>query len=142
LTQVGVRETKTGGAKHAMSRSLTLAMDPFGSEAFAEFAERQGASVSRVATLAARYYLADSEDRQPAWRIPSSARRVERERPHAGVRVEVDDATWNALLHEARRQGVDICVLAAHAVLYFMADVDSGRVAQRMADVVADRRRR
>jgi hypothetical protein len=125
-----------------MSRSLTLAMDAFGSEAFAEFAERQGGSVSRVATTAARYYLADPDDDQPGWPVPSSARRVERERPQAGVRVEVDDATWNALLREARRQGVDIRVLAAHAVLYFMADVESGRVAQRMADAVAERRRR
>jgi hypothetical protein len=122
-----------------MSRSLTLEMDAFGSEEFAEFAERQGGSVSSVAMLAARYYLADSDDRQPAWRVPSSAPGVERERPHAGVKVEVDDATWNALLQEARRQGVDICVLAAHAVLYFMTDVDSGRVARRMADVVAER---
>jgi hypothetical protein len=142
LTKVGARETKTGGAKRAMSRSLTLAMDAFGSEAFAEFAERQGGSVSRVATIAARYYLADSDDRQSGWPVPRSARMVERERPHAGVPVEVDDATWDALLREAHRQGVDICALAAHAVLYFMADVDSGRVAQRMADAVAERRRR
>ena len=125
-----------------MSRSLTLAMDAFGSEAFADFAERQGGSVSRVATVAARYYLADPDDNHPGWPVPSSARMAEQERPDAGVRVEVDESTWNSLLGEARRQGVDIGVLAAHAVLYFMADVDSGRVAQRMADAVAERRRR
>jgi hypothetical protein len=117
-------------------------MDAFGSEAFADFAERQGGSVSRVATVAARYYLADPDDNQPGWPVPSAARMAEQEHPHAGVRVEVEESTWNALLREARRQGVDIRVLAAHAVLYFMADVDSGRVAQRMADAVSERRRR
>jgi hypothetical protein len=123
-----------------MSRSLTLPLDAFGSEALAEFAERQGGSVSRVTTLAARYYLAD-DARPPGWRVPSSARNVKRERSHAGVRVDVDHATWNALLDEAQRQGVEVGGLAAHAVLYFMADFDSGRVAQRMADVVPERPR-
>ena len=126
-----------------MSRSLTLAMDAFGSEALADFAQRQGGSASRVATVAARYYLADPDDDHPGWPVPSSARTAEQERQHGGVPVvEVDESTWSALLLEARRQGVDIGVLAAHAVLYFMADVDSGRVAERIADAVAERRRR
>jgi hypothetical protein len=122
-----------------MARSLTLEMDEFGFEAFTELAERQGGSASRVVTMAAQYYLADSDDERPAWRVPSFAHKVEPERRRAGVRIELDDATWDALVQEAGRQEVDICVLAAHAVLYFIADVDSGRVAQRMGDFVAER---
>src|SRR5829696_9712795 len=139
LTRVGAPENETGGAKRGMSRSLTLEMDAFG---FTDLAERQGGSASRVATMAARYYLADSDDRRPAWRVPSLADAVEPERRHAGVRVELDDATWSALVKEARRQRVDIPVLATHAVLYFMADVGSGRVAQRIGEFVTGRRRR
>jgi hypothetical protein len=122
-----------------MSRSLTLEMDTFGLEAFTELAESQGSSASRLVRMAAHYYLADADDGRPEWRVPSFAHGVEPERRHAGVPVELDDATWNALVEEARRQGVDIGVLAAHAVLYFMADVDSGRVAQRMGDSVTER---
>jgi hypothetical protein len=122
-----------------MSRNLTLKMDEFGLEALTELAERQGGSASRVARLAAHYYLADSDDERPAWRVPSFADKVEPQRRRAGVRVELDDATWEALVQEARRQGVDICVLATHAVLYFMVDVDSGRVAQRMGESVTKR---
>jgi hypothetical protein len=129
-------------AKRAMPRSLTLKMDEFGLQTFAELAERQGASASRVATVAAHYYLADSDDGRPDWRVPSFFSRVEPQRRGAGLRVELADPTWNALVQEARRQGVDICVLAAHAVLYFIADVDSGRVAQRMGDYVTERRPR
>jgi hypothetical protein len=124
-----------------MSRSLTLEMDEFGLEAFTELAERQGGSASRVARMAAQYYLGDSDDERPAWRVPSFAHEVEPERRRAGVRVELDDATWDALVQEARRQGVDVGVLAVHAVLYFIADVDSGRVARRMGESVPARRR-
>ena len=122
------------------SRSLTLELDEFGVEAFADFARRQGGSLSRVATLAARYYLADADRGEPAWRVPSAARIKTERRKQPAVQVEVDGATWDALLEEARRQGVDIGVLSAHAILYFMSDVHSGRVAQRVADAVAELR--
>ena len=124
-----------------MARSLTVEMDQFGLQAFTELAERQGGSASRVVRMAAHYYLGDSEEGRPAWRVPSFAQDADAERRRAGLRVELDDATWDSLLQEAQRQGVDIGVLAAHAVLYFIADVDSGRVAQRMGDSVGEQRR-
>jgi hypothetical protein len=141
LAEAGAPAAETGGANRAMARSLTLEMDEFGLQAFSELAERQGGSADSLARMAAHYYLADSGDERPAWRVPSFAHDAEAERRRAGVRVELDDETWEALLQEARRQGVDIGVLAAHAVLYFIADVDSGRVAQRMGDSVSKRRR-
>ena len=124
-----------------MSQTLTLEMDEFGREALSDFAQRQGASASRVAAMAARYYLADSDAEHPARRVPPYAQKAESERLRAGVRVELDDGSWSALREEAGRQHVDIGVLAAHAVLYFMTDVDSGRVAERMADAMTERRR-
>jgi hypothetical protein len=123
-----------------MSRTLTLEMDAFGVRAFTELADREGDSPSRALRIAAQYYLADSEDGRTAWRVPSFADDGEPERRHAGVEVEVDDATWDALDREARRQTVAIGALAAHAVLYFLADSDSGRVAQRISDSVSKRR--
>jgi hypothetical protein len=139
VTTVGAPATETGGAERAMARSLTLEMDVFGLQALTELADRQGGSASRLARMAAQYYLAEAGDGRPAWRVPSFAHEVEPARPHGGVQVELDDGTWDALVQEADRQGVDIGVLAAHAVLYFMADVDSGRVAQRMGDSVTER---
>jgi hypothetical protein len=115
-------------------------LDEFGVDTFADFAKRQGGSLSRIATLAARYYLADADRGEPAWQVPSAARVKPEDRKQAGVRVEVDGATWDALREEARRQGVDIGVLSAHAILYFMSDVHSGRVAERVADAVDELR--
>jgi hypothetical protein len=123
-----------------MSRTLNLEMDPFGLQAFTELAERHGGSASSVARMAAHYYLADSSGERPAWRVPAFARGAEPKRRRTDVRVELDDATWSALFQEARRQGVGICALATHAVLYFISDVDTGRVAERMDDSLAERR--
>jgi hypothetical protein len=48
------------------------------------------------------------------------------------LNVELDDETWRALAVEADRQGVLPEVLCVHALLYFVADVDSGRLAERL----------
>jgi hypothetical protein len=116
-----------------MSRELTLEMDGFGVQAFTELAEREGGSTSRALRMAVHYYLGDSENERPVWRVPDSPDGGTESRP-AGVRVEVDEATWSALVREARRQRVEPGTLASHAVLYFIADRDSGRVAQRIGD--------
>jgi len=40
--------------------------------------------------------------------------------------------TWSRLEDEASRQGVSVEELVAHAVLYFLADLDSNRIARRV----------
>ena len=117
-----------------MSRELTLEMDAFGVQAFTELAEREGGSTSRALRMAVHYYLGDPENQRPVWRVPDSPDGGMLEIGPAGVRVEVDEATWSALVGEARRQRVEPGALASHAVLYFIADLDSGRVAQRIGD--------
>ena len=122
-----------------MSRELTLEMDAFGVQAFTDLADREGGSTSRALRMAARYYLGDSENERPAWRVPNWAHEDESKRRYPGIRVELDEPTWSALVREARRQRVAIGALASHAVLYFIADLDSGRVAQRIGDSVSER---
>jgi hypothetical protein len=52
--------------------------------------------------------------------------------------VRLDDATWQALHDEAERQAVSPAELTRHALLYFLADVDSGRVGERLERAVSD----
>lgn len=40
--------------------------------------------------------------------------------------------TWEALEQEAARQRVSVAELASFAVLYYLADGDSGRIARRL----------
>jgi hypothetical protein len=60
----------------------------------------------------------------------------------AGERVtlelEIDSAVWTDFEREAERQGVSPQRLAEHAVLYFAADRDAGRITQRILDDLAD----
>jgi hypothetical protein len=48
------------------------------------------------------------------------------------VDVAFDDETWDLLEAEAQEQGVTPEVLAVHALLYLLADLDSGRIGDRL----------
>jgi hypothetical protein len=44
----------------------------------------------------------------------------------------LDDFTWNAVTEESLRLGVSAEDLARFSLLYYLADLDSGRVARRI----------
>ena len=46
--------------------------------------------------------------------------------------MQLDDDTWSALDVEAARQGVSADTLAVHALMFFLADIDSGRIGGRL----------
>ncbi len=54
--------------------------------------------------------------------------------PHVARRLTLalDRFTWEALEQEAARQEVSVAELASFAVLYYLADGDSGRIARRL----------
>jgi hypothetical protein len=120
-----------------MTKSMTLRLDQFGRQALADFAEERHDSAGVVVRTASLYYLADRHSGRAAWRVP----RFLRSRPEefgTDVPVDVDDETWNALADEARRQGVATERLAEHALLYFFADLDQGRLAERLGGAVRE----
>ena len=104
---------------------VTLRLDHFGKKALAARL-RGGASSDAVVSKAARYYLGDRGSGRLAWRVPRFLRSGE-VAESAGTEVELDDYTMAALEREARRQGVAPDRLAEHALLYFLADLESGR---------------
>ncbi|MET0809873.1 MAG: hypothetical protein ABWY65_02015 [Thermoleophilaceae bacterium] len=120
-----------------MTKDLTLKVDDFGRQALQRFARRGGSAAKAVRT-ASLYYLAEREADRPAWKVPDFAAEA---KPGQSVIVELDDATWSALREEAGAQGVAVETLALHAVMYFLADVDSGRIAVKLEDAIdmADR---
>ncbi len=61
-----------------------------------------------------------------------STRRFLKDRAGATVAVRLDDFGFEALRAEAARQGVPVEELAAYAVMYYLADLDSGRVARKL----------
>ena len=58
------------------------------------------------------------------------------EQPQSGTRtleLQLDAFAWTAIEQEAAEQGVSVRELATFAVLYYLADVDSGRISRRVA---------
>ena len=114
---------------------MIVYLDSFGRLALDRLATRGGGSRGSAVRTAAHYYLADREAERRAWRVPSFASSADDMR---GVSVRLDEQTRRALAEEADRQGVRAGTLAAHAVLYFVADLDSGRLAGRFEHVLED----
>ena len=114
-----------------------LRLDNFGRQALAEFTEERHNTAGAVLRTASLYYLADRDNGRPAWRVPKFLRSSAK--AGAGLRVEMDDETWAALDDEARAQGIDPELLAEHALLYYLADLDGGKLAERIGGAVEKR---
>jgi hypothetical protein len=82
---------------------------------------------------AVRLYLRDKGTGRPAWPYPGFLRGAE----HAAeveVELSVDPAIWRSFEAEAREQDVSVEQLAEHAAIYFAAELDAGRITQRILD--------
>jgi hypothetical protein len=108
-----------------MTRNVTLHLDEFGQQSLDRLTKEGEGSPTAAFRTAALYYLADRESGRPAWRAPRFRSRTP---SGSGLRVVFDDETWEALGEEAARQNVQTEELAVHALLYFLADFDSGRI--------------
>ena len=62
--------------------------------------------------------------------LPAGARSVSRER---GLTLRLDSFAWEAIEEEADRAGVAVEDLIAFSTLYYLADLDSGRIARRIS---------
>ena len=120
-----------------MKRSVTIELGEFTLDALAGEGRVEMDCVPARAVRAVRYYLNDSGSGRAEWPCPDFLR----DKPDGGgetVELSVDEGLWDSLEQEAARQGVPAQRLAEHAALYFVADRDAGRVAQRILDDLED----
>jgi hypothetical protein len=118
-----------------VTRDVNLALGEFGQRGLERFARGRRRSADAAVKTAALYYLADRESERAGWRVPSflaSSNDV----PVLGVTL--DDETWSAIVEEAERQAVTPEAVAVHAVVYFVADLDSGRLAEALAEALGE----
>ena len=121
-----------------MRRTVTVAIGDFGLESLGGSITRNSANLSRSFVQAVRYYLADQGSGRAGWPYPGF-RREEELNQTVEVQIEIDDSVWKAFSKEAEQQGVSTNQLAQHAVLYFAADRDAGRLAQRIVEDLGNR---
>jgi hypothetical protein len=119
----------------ALTRDVNLAVGEFGQQGLERFARGRSRSADAAVRTAVLYYLAERDSGRVGWPVPDFA-------AESGtaptLRVRLDDATWAGLAEEAERQGVTAEALGVHAVLYFVSDLDSGRLAEALAEVLGE----
>jgi hypothetical protein len=94
---------------------------------------RDGGSLERLLVQAIRYYLADRDSGRAGWPYPDFVLDGDSGEEKT-VRIVVDGAVWGEFSQEAARQGISTDQLLRHAALYFAADLDSGRLTQRILE--------
>jgi hypothetical protein len=94
----------------------------------------QGAShVPARVSRAIRIYLADRDSGRPGWRYPGFLKHPDTP-VRARLELDVDDELWAEFEAEAGRQGISVEQLTEHAALYLAAEVNAGRITERILD--------
>jgi len=128
MTKSNPASNRPGGGR--ARHTLKLTFDEFGWQSLESEARRQNETLDDLLSRAAAYFDAERPTSRAAMRAPSfkrGGRGIERE-----IRLEVNRDRWKGLEDEARRQGIPLERLLEHASLFYIADVDSGRVAERI----------
>jgi hypothetical protein len=111
----------------------TVCLSRFAFEAVAGEQEEGSKHVPAMMARAVRYYLNDRDSGRPGWLYPPFLRDSE----VAGdvkLEVSIDEQLWRSLEEEAERQGVSVPQMVEHVALYFAAEANSGRIAERILD--------
>jgi hypothetical protein len=108
-----------------------LSLEDFGASTLSEQAERLSVTPAELGEHAVRYYLSDRGSGRMALRVPRFPHGEPRE-PALKLEFDLDPDTWRELDEEAERQEVSVERLLEHAIIYFLADLDAGRVERRM----------
>lgn len=80
-----------------------------------------------------RFYLKEKGTGGTGWSYPDLLREG---RPEEEIEVELDieDSLWREVRAEAARQQVSVTQLLEHAALYYAAELDAGRLTERILD--------
>lgn len=119
-----------------MSSALDVALSRLAVEALTGKGEVDLDRAGNRLTGAIRFYLSERGHGQPAWPYPSFLRGSEVQEDFV-VSFAIDGALWGSFEAEAAAQGVSAQQLAEHAAFYLAAEIDAGRVTQRILDDLA-----
>lgn len=114
-----------------MPLEIPLTFTPFGWNALEERAGSIGFTVDQLVEQACSYYLSELDSGRAGARLP----RFGTAPPDGMARVltlELDDRCSARLDREANDQRSSLALLLRHAALLYLADLDDGRVAERV----------
>jgi hypothetical protein len=115
----------------ANSTSITVRLSEFAVTALVG-EERDRELVLAALERAVWLYLNDSDTDRPGWRYPLFLR--DRVTGVTEFQLDLEPSLRDALKDEAERQEVSLSQMATHAVLYYAAELNAGRVTERILD--------
>ena len=116
-----------------VKRSVTVRIGAIASKILAVEMVVRGHSSSTSAERAIRVYLKDKNSPEPGWGYPPFLR-ARRPVDAVEMQLDIDAELWQALSEEAIHQDVTVQQLLEHAVLYFAAEDNAGRVTERIVE--------
>jgi hypothetical protein len=121
------------GLKIEVKRTLTLTFGRFGWTSLAAAARRERRSLEELISGAAAYLRSELGTSRSSLLVPP----VAGPQPSRSSRIEVSlpAPAWQELAEEAGRQRVGLGRLLEHAALYYLAALDSGRLAARVLEL-------
>lgn len=128
-----MEELRVTHDRDPVKRLVTLKLSQPAFEALVGEEETSSARVASALGNAVRFYLRDKGAGRPAWPYPSFLRGSETQED-VEFELSIDDVLWRSFEEEAEEQGVSVQQLAEHAAFYLAAEMDAGRITQRILD--------
>jgi hypothetical protein len=119
--------------RNPVKRSVTLGLSRPAFEALAGGEDANSERVANTLENAVRFYLGDRGTGRPAWPYPAFLRES-RAQEDVELQLSVDDRLWRSFEGEADEQGVSVQQLAEHVAFYLAAEMDAGRITERILD--------
>ena len=110
---------------------ISITLDEFGWSALEDHARDEKLELDRLVTLACSYYESELAAGRMATRVPRFGRPVT-ERESRALVLEMDGPSLKRLEQEAERQGLGLERVVEHAAILYLADLDAGRVAEKI----------
>jgi hypothetical protein len=130
VTVKGVGVEREEGADQ---RQVTVALSYLAFEALMGDEAHLGSEAPLRVESALRCYLGDKGTGRAAWPYPGFLRGSETQRD-VEVELSLEAGLWRSFQEEATAQGLSVEQLAEHAVFYFAAELDAGRLTQRILE--------
>jgi hypothetical protein len=117
----------------SVKRAVTVHLGRLASQAIGVREKNGNGHASSSAAKAIRCYLGAKQSRTSGWSYPSF---LDRRRADEDVelQLDLDDELWKSLEREAENQKISAEQMLEHAVLYFAAEGDAGRIAERILE--------
>lgn len=110
---------------------ISITFDEFGWNVLEEEARAEGLELGRLVSLACAYYRSERATERMATLVPRFDQSAA-ERETRLLELELDAQSLRVLEQEAQQQELELERLIEHAAIFYLADLDAGRVAERV----------